>query len=109
MTALSSIEQHQALRWIAAPLATSCVDRKPDGLFRIREDEPRPRVRAADHMTPSAGNALRDERMSEVFQYLIETSALPLVPVEQGNFSPFELGDFSIDASVVDGASRNGA
>jgi hypothetical protein len=46
----------------------------------------------------SVGNALRNERMSEVFQYLVETSALPLVPVEQG--------DFSIDASIVNGAAR---
>jgi hypothetical protein len=46
----------------------------------------------------SVGNALRNERMSEVFQYLVEASAMPLIPVEQG--------DFSIDASVVNGAGR---
>jgi Transposase DDE domain len=46
----------------------------------------------------SMGNALRDERMSEVFKFAIEQSALPLIPIEEGSFS--------VDASVVDGARR---
>src|SRR5436190_4309572 len=56
----------------------------------------------------SVGNALRDERMSEVFEFLVEKSALPLVPVERGDFSlmPVELGDFSADSTVIDGVSR---
>jgi hypothetical protein len=55
----------------------------------------------------SVGNTLRHPQMPEVFEYLVETSALPLVPVERGDFSlvPVELG-VSIDASIIEGVAR---
>jgi hypothetical protein len=61
----------------------------------------------------SIGHHMRDARMSEVLQYLIETSALPLMPVERGEYTHRLLkvtspggGDFSADATVIDGAAR---
>ena len=46
----------------------------------------------------SVGNFLRDDRMSLVLQYLVETSALPLVPIERG--------EISTDSTIIDGSVR---
>jgi hypothetical protein len=61
----------------------------------------------------SIGHHMRDVRMSEVLEYLIETSALALIPVEKGELTHRVLplveaagGDFSADATIIDGAVR---
>jgi hypothetical protein len=61
----------------------------------------------------SIGHHMRDVRMSEILEYLIETSALALIPVEKGELTHRTLslraaaaGDFSADATIIDGAGR---
>jgi hypothetical protein len=61
----------------------------------------------------SIGHHMRDVRMSEVLEYLIETSALALISVETGELThrvlpmvAAEGGDFSADATIIDGAVR---
>ena len=61
----------------------------------------------------SIGHHFRDARMTEVLEFLVELSALPLVAVERGDFetrmlpmAAFDPGDISIDCSVIAGAAR---
>jgi hypothetical protein len=46
----------------------------------------------------SVGSYLRNEQTAPVLQYLVETSALPLIPIEKG--------DISFDSTIIDASVR---